>query len=283
MTVVASGGRAVTNAVGNLGRSAEVALGRFGDFSIFAAQTFAWLGRGWFARRNLRLLLPQMYEVGVKSVPVVGIVGAFIGMVMAVETYAQFKSIGQEDRLGSILALSVVKQIGPVMAAIMLAGRVGGSLTAELGTMNVTEQLDALRVMGSDPIGYLVVPRFLACLLLTPLLTLYSDLLGILGGWFIGVVTYHIPNATYWQHSEQGVEHWQVLEGLFKSVFFGGAIGLVGCYKGFTCGSGASGVGRACTESFVQSFIAIIILNFVLAKVAHDAYVALYGNISVFG
>ena len=215
--------------------------------------------------------------------PVVGLVGAFIGMVLAVETYAQFKSIGQENRLGAVLTLSVVKQIGPMMAAIMLAGRVGGSLTAELGTMNVTEQIDALRVMGSDPISHLVVPRFLACLLLTPLLTVYSDLLGILGGWFIGVPTYHIPNGLYWQYSYQGVEHWQILQGLVSSVFFGGAIGLIACYNGFTCGSGASGVGRACTDSFVQAFIAIIILNFILAKVGHDAYVALYGNISVFG
>ena len=272
----------LTNAVGQLGRSAEDALGAFGDFAVFSGQTFRRLAGG-LRWRGLRLLLPQMYEVGVKSVPVVGLVGCFIGMVLAVETYAQFKSIGQENRLGALLTLSVVKQIGPMMAAMMLAGRVGGSLTAELGTMNVTEQLDALRVMGSDPISYLVVPRFLACLLLTPMLTVYSDVLGIAGGWFIGVVVYHIPNGLYWQYSEQGVEHWQIFQGLLSSLFFGGAIGLVGCYKGFTCGSGASGVGRACTEGFVQSFIAIIIINFIAAKVGHDAYVALYGNISVFG
>ncbi len=273
----------LTNAVGALGRSVEDRLAAFGDFSTFVGQTFRWVFRGYFRWKNLRLLLPQMYEIGTKSVMVVGVTEAFIGMVLAIETYAQFKTIGQENRLGSVLALSIVKQIGPIMAAVMLAGRVGGSLTAELGTMNVTEQLDALRVMGSDPVSYLVVPRFLACLLLTPLLTIYGDLFGILGGWVIGVLTFHIPNGLYWQYSEMGVEHWQILEGLFKSVFFGAAIGLVGCYKGFTCGSGASGVGRACTESFVQSFLAIIILNFVLAKVAHDAYVALYGNISVFG
>ncbi len=274
---------AVTSAVGALGRAVEDRLAAFGDFAAFVGQTVRWLFRGYFRWKNLRLLLPQMYEVGVKSVPVVGVVEAFIGMVLAVETYAQFKTIGQENRLGSVLALSIVKQIGPIMAAVMLAGRVGGSLTAELGTMNVTEQLDALRVMGSDPISYLVVPRFLACLLLTPLLTVYGDLFGILGGSIIGVLTFHIPSGTYWQYTYRGVEHWQIFEGLVKSFFFGGAIGLVGCYKGFTCGSGASGVGRACTESFVQSFLAIIILNFVLAKVAHDAYVALYGNISVFG
>src|SRR5205085_3115873 len=106
-----------------------------------------------------------------------------------------FKSIGQETRLGSVINLSVVKQIGPVLAAVMLAGRVGGALTAELGTMNVTEQLDALRVMGSDPIRYLVVPRFMACVMLTPILTIYSDLLGVLGGWVVSVKFLHVPDA----------------------------------------------------------------------------------------
>jgi phospholipid/cholesterol/gamma-HCH transport system permease protein len=267
----------------NVGRNTTAAIGAFGDFCRFAGQTFRWAVTSGFRLRNMRLLVPQLYEVGVKSVPVVGIVGAFIGMVMAVETFQQFKSIGQENRMGSVIALSVVKQIGPVLAGVMIAGRVGGALTAELGTMNVTEQLDALRVMGSDPIAYLVVPRFLACLLLAPMLTIYSDFLGIAGGWFISVKTFGIPNDTYWHYSRVGVEHWQVFEGIVKSFFFGGAIGLIGCYKGFTCGSGASGVGKACTESFVESFIAIIILNFFFAQVAKDWYVTLFGNRSVFG
>ena len=164
------------------GRTTEL-LDNFGDFCIFVGHTFAWLLGGLFNVKHWRLLLPQFYEVGVRSVPVVGVVGAFIGMVMAVETYATFAAIGQESRVGSVINVSVVKQIGPVLAAVMLAGRVGGALAAELGTMRVTEQIDALRVMGSDPIRYLVVPRFIACVLLTPILTAYSDVLGILGGW----------------------------------------------------------------------------------------------------
>jgi phospholipid/cholesterol/gamma-HCH transport system permease protein len=163
----------------------------------------------------LRLLIPQMYEVGVRSVPVVAVTGAFIGMVMAIESYNSFKSIGQEMRMGSVINLSVVKQIGPVLAAIMVAGRVGGALTAELGTMNVTEQLDAMRVMGADPIRYLVVPRFLACVLLTPILTIYSDLLGVMGGWVISVYHLSIPNSPYWQYARAGVESWQIMEGIF--------------------------------------------------------------------
>src|SRR5215208_4508250 len=177
-----------------VGRETNNTLAAFGDFSIFVARTFRWLAT-WFKWKNIRLLFPLMYEVGVRSVPVISVTGAFIGMVMAVETHTQFKSIGQEERIGSIIGLSVVKQIGPVLAAVMLAGRIGGALTAELGTMNVTEQLDALRVMGADPIRYLVVPRFIACILLTPMLTIYSDMLGVLGGWLIAVRSLNVPNG----------------------------------------------------------------------------------------
>lgn len=258
-------------------------LAAFGDLCQFVGRTFMWLFAGGLRPRNLRLLPPQFYDVGVRSVPVVAVTGAFIGMVMAVETYSQFKAIGQESRLGSIINLSVVKQIGPVLAAVMLAGRVGGALTAELGTMKVTEQIDALRVMGSDPIRYLVVPRFVACVLLTPVLTAYSDVLGIFGGWLISVPFFSIPNHSYWFYAMHGgVETWQVMEGIFKAFFFGGAIALVSCYKGFTSGAGASGVGRACTESFVASFLAIIVLNFIFAELSKDMYIALYGVRSVF-
>jgi phospholipid/cholesterol/gamma-HCH transport system permease protein len=264
-----------------VGRNTNDALAAFGDFFVFCYRAFAWLGAG-LTPKSLRQLLPQMYEIGVRSVPVVAITGAFIGMVLAIETHSQFKSIGQEERLGSIINLSVVKQIGPVLAAVMLAGRIGGALTAELGTMNVTEQLDAMRVMGADPVRVLVVPRLIACVLLTPILTIYSDILGVIGGWLISVKLLHVPNGPYWQFSAQGVGNWQVMEGIVKSIFFGGAIGLISCWKGFTCGAGASGVGRACTDAFVTSFIAIIILNFFFAKLAQEMYLALFGMRSVF-
>ena len=259
-----------------IGRDTNNALAAFGDFSIFAFRTFRWL-LTWVKWKNIRQLFPLMYEVGVRSVPVISVTGAFIGMVMAVETYTQFKSIGQEERIGSIISLSVVKQIGPVLAAVMLAGRIGGALTAELGTMNVTEQLDALRVMGSDPIRYLVVPRFIVCMILLPILTIFSDLTGVLGGWIISTKFLNVADQPYWAYAAQGVDNWQIMEGVVKSFFFGGAIGLISCYKGFTCGSGASGVGRACTESFVTSFIAIIVLNFFFAELSRDWYVAIYG------
>src|SRR5947208_8054697 len=191
-----------------VGRTTNNILAAFGDFFIFTARTFAWLFVAGFRPKNLRLVLPRMYEVGVRSVPVVGVTGAFIGMVLAIESITQFRTIGQEQRLGSVINLSVVKQIGPVLAAVMLAGRIGGALTAELGTMNVTEQLDALRVMGADPIRFLVVPRLIACVLLTPMLTVYSDLLGVLGGWVISTKFLHVPEGPYWYYSAQGLDTW---------------------------------------------------------------------------
>src|SRR5688500_576839 len=263
--------------VARVGSEAQTVLAAFGDFFIFSGKTFQWLARSFWRAQTLRSLTQQMYDVGVKSVPVVAVTGAFIGMVMAIETFAQFVALGQEERIGSVVGLTVVKQIGPVLAAVMLAGRVGGALTAELGTMNVTEQLDALRVMGADPIRFLVVPRFLACVLLTPMLTIYSDITGVMGGWMISTQFLGVATGPYWFYAAKGVETWQVMEGVFKSFFFGGAIGLISCYKGFTCGSGASGVGRACTESFVQSFIAIIVLNFFFAQFLRQMYETIYG------
>lgn len=266
-----------------VGQKALNRVADFGAFCRFCGNALAWSVMTVLSPRVWRLILPQLYEVGVKSVPVVAVTGAFIGMVLAIETHGNFKSIGQENRLGGVINLSVVKQIGPVLAAVMLAGRVGGALTAELGTMNVTEQIDALRVMGSDPVRYLVVPRFLACVLLSPVLTIYSNLLGVLGGWLVSTQWLGVPNQPYWYYSAFAVDTWQIFEGLGKSVFFGGAIGLISCYKGFNCGAGASGVGRACTEAFVASFIAIIILNFFLAKLARDWYETIFGTSSVFG
>jgi len=266
-----------------IGRTTNNMLAEFGQFCDFVGHTFFWLIVSGGRRKSLRLLLPQLFEIGVKSIPVIGITGGFIGMVMAVETYTQFKAIGQEDRLGQVIFLSVVKQIGPVLASVMLAGRVGGALAAELGTMNVTEQLDALRVMGTDPIQFLVVPRFVACVLLTPMLAVYSDITGIIGGWFIGVKVLGVPAGPFWHYASTGVEMWQINEGLINSIFFGGAIGLISCYKGFHCGAGANGVGRACTDSFVASFLCIIVMNFVFANVAQNLYIALFGIRSVFG
>jgi len=237
-----------------------------GRFTGFAGVTMWWLVTGFRQWGRWRVIGPQLFNVGVASIPVVAITGAFIGMVLAIEGYEQFRAIGQQGRLGGVINISVIKQIGPVLAAVMVAGRVGGALAAEIGTMRVTEQIDAMRAMASDPIGNLVVPRFVACLIMTPVLTIYSDLLGVWGGWLVTVKYFQVSDFDYWMFSASFISWWEPATGLIKSVFFGASIGLVACYKGFHCRAGASGVGRAATESFVVSFLAIIVINLVLAQ-----------------
>jgi len=200
------------------------------------------------------------------------ITGAFVGMTLAVQAYDQLVLMGLEERMGQLIGLSVVKELGPVLAAVMLAGRVGGALTAELGTMNVTEQIDAVRSMGTSPIRHLVAPRVLACLLLTPALIIYADLMGILGGYFLSVILRGINSEAYWSFSASAVEMWDISIGVIKGFFFGAAIAVISCYKGFTCREGAQGVGQACTEAFVASFISILALNLALAMIFQGIY-----------
>lgn len=249
----------------------------FGGFWVFAWQTLAWTIRGMSRRQNWRLLLPQLFEVGYRSLPVILITGAFVGMVIAVQAIEQFRAVRMEERMGAVVNLSVVRELGPVLAGIMLAGRIGGALTAELGTMNVTEQIDALRSMGVDPVRYLVVPRVVACFLLTPILTLYADFTGSLGGWFVSVVQSGVDSGPYWDYTRQAVENFDLFSGVFKAFFFGAALGLISCYKGFYCRAGAEGVGRACTEAFVASFIAILFLDYLLAVVLQQFSIAMWG------
>ena len=258
----------------------------FGRFTDFCFTTARWMSGDVFIPKRWRNVLLQMYEVGTKSIPIIMLTGAFIGMVMAVELFEQFRSFGQETRLGGIIGLSVVRHLGPVLAAIMLAGRVGGAFAAELGTMNVTEQIDALRVMGAAPVRYLVVPRLLACVIMIPVMTVFSDLLGVLGGWVITVKAFGVTNESYWTFSAEFIMSWDVFSGLIKSLFFGVSIGLICCYKGFNCKPGAQGVGQATTDAFVTSFVAIIILNFFLAKFTKDLYFFIWGygdTVSAFG
>ncbi|MCP4251376.1 MAG: ABC transporter permease, partial [bacterium] len=163
------------------------------------------------------------------------------------------------------------------------AGRSGGELTAALGGMSARGQLDALRVMGADPIRHLVVPRFVACLVLAPCLTYFCVLMGSVAGWFIAVKLKGVPSDPYWHWTADAVQRWDMGVGFIKSLGFGGAIGLIACYKGFHCRQGAAGVGRACTEAFVASFIVILAVDFFLATFFQGLYKALYGFKSLVG
>jgi len=208
----------------------------------------------------------------VRSIPVVAVTGLFIGMVLAVQAYGQFAAMGLQTRLGGIINVSVVRELGPVLAATMLAGRVGGAMAAELATMRITEQIDALACLGVNPVHYLAVPRFLACVLLIPLLTTVANFMGVLGGVLICTQVYGIDAHHYWANAEGYIRLWDLVTGLIKPTFFGAAIGVISCHRGFAAGSGAEGVGRAATEAFVHSFIAILVLDFFLAMFLNDLH-----------
>lgn len=248
-------------------------LSGLGSISLFAYRMLGWLFRHAPRRETI---LPNFYQIGVLSLPVVAITGTFIGMIMAVQTYVQFRMMNMETRLGVVINLSLVRELGPVLAATMLAGRVGSSMAAELGTMRVTEQIDALTSMGANPIHYLVVPRFLACLLLIPALTLVADFMGVAGGYFYSVGVLGIDSHHYLENSRRFVGHFDLFAGIFKSLFFGAAIALVGCHRGFNCDPGAEGVGRAATSAFVISFVAIMLLNLLLGIFLDGIYYTLW-------
>lgn len=227
---------------------------------IFGVRAWAWWPR----------LSTQFYFIGAKSIPVLALTGGVTGAILAIEGWDQFAALNQQNRLGGVVNISIVKQIGPLLAAVMLAGRVGCSLAAELGSMRTTEQIDAMRAMGADPMRVLVAPRLVACVLMIPVLTVVSNMCGITGSWLIVTRVYGVDDLAYWTFTADFVDWFDVSMGLMKSFFFGAAIALVGCYKGLNSRPGAEGVGRATTSAFVASFIAIVLLNLVLAKLLND-------------
>ncbi len=254
--------QAMADWVADLGQVAVDWITGLGGLMLFGMRTSLWL----LTRRPRReTTLPAFYQIGVLSLPVVALTGTFIGIILAVQAYGQFRMLHMESRLGAVINLSLVRELGPVLAATMLAGRVGGAMAAELGTMRVTEQIDALSSMGANPIHHLVVPRFLGCLLLIPALTVMADFMGIVGGAFYGVYLLDIDWHHYWLHSQQYVRGFDIFAGVFKSLFFGATIALISCFRGFHCDPGAEGVGRAATTAFVYSFVVILLLDVILA------------------
>ncbi len=244
-----------------------------GNAARFSLRVFGWMF-GRLPRRET--LLPNFYEIGWKSLPVIWLTGIFIGMVLAVQSYVQFRNMHIEGKLGAVINLSLVRELGPVLAATMLAGRVGNAMAAELGTMRVTEQIDALASMGANPIHYLVVPRFLACLLLIPALTIVADCMGVAGALFYATQWQTIDLHQYVENSRHFVSNFDIFAGLFKSLFFGAAIALIACYRGFHCEPGAEGVGRAASDAFVYSFVMILLLDLLLGIALEGFYFTLW-------
>lgn len=264
---------AITESIADLGESILHTIESVGDMTIFAWRTIRWLVAR-FPRRDT--LIGSMYTIGVQSLPVVAVIGTFIGMVLAVQSFTQFRQFGLETQLGGVINKSMFRELGPVLAATMLAGRIGSAMAAELGTMRVTEQMDALSSMGANPIQYLAAPRFLSCLLLIPSLTIMAVFMGVLGGMLFCTYYLGIDQHHYWSNAARYVEAWDLFYGVVKSVFFGASIGVISCYRGFHCRPGAEGVGRAATTAFVYSFVVIIILDLLLSMLLDEIYMSIW-------
>ncbi len=215
------------------------------------------------------IFIQQLEEVGVNSLPVVSLTAAFGGLVFGLQTYLAFHRYigpGSEFQGGPIIAVGLCRELIPILVGLMVAGRVGSAMAAEIGTMRITEQIDALFSLGAHPVKYLVVPRVLASLIMVPILTLYGDVIGIFGGFAYNVFLMKVNQTLYVQSTLKYFEMWDVSVGLIKAVVFGLVIAVVGCWQGMTAEGGAEGVGRATTKSVVVSSISILILNFFLSK-----------------
>ena len=234
-------------------------LAESGRVMIFAGKVFILIFRPPLDVRNL---LKQIEEVGIKSIPVVLITGAFTGMVLALQSYTGFKRFNAEAFVGTVVALSMTRELGPVLSGLMVSGRVGSAMAAELGTMQVTEQIDALYTLATNPIKYLIVPRFLASVIIMPILTLFADVVGILGGYMVSVNLLGSNPTIYIRRTFDYLDLEDFYIGLLKAIVFGMIIAIIGCYQGFQTQGGAEGVGKATTKAVVVSSLLILIANY---------------------
>jgi phospholipid/cholesterol/gamma-HCH transport system permease protein len=221
----------------------------------------------WIKSAERRTVVDQIVAMGVESVPVTTLTALFTGMVLALQTGFSFRKVFNEPiYVGTVVGLSLTKELGPVLTAVVVAGRVGASIAAELGTMKVTEQIDALYTLGTNPVKYLSVPRFIACILSVPILTIMAIFTGIMGGLIIAVYRLGIPMATYMNEIKQ-LEWKECAHGVIKSFFFAAIIVIISCYKGFTCEGGAEGVGKSTTSAVVISMVLILVFDYFLSAI----------------
>lgn len=216
-------------------------------------------------RPNIKHVLHQMSHLGVDSLPIVMLTILFTGMVMTVQISHEFIKYGAQSSVGGVIAIAMGRELAPVLTGVVVAGRVGAAITAEIGSMKVTEQIDALRVMAISPIAYLVVPRLIACMVMLPLLVVFADVIGTIGGYLVATLYSGIGSFTFLQSIKVFTVVNDVIGGLIKAIAFGGIIAIVGCYKGLNAPSGAEGVGKATTGSVVSSIIFIFISNYFLS------------------
>lgn len=234
-----------------------------GEAAILAAET---IGQCRSVLQRPRRVTAQMTRVGYETLPLAAGVAIFTGMVLSLHTGTALRQYGALEMLAHVVSLSVVKEMAPVLTALLLAARIGASVAAEIGTMSVHEEIDALHTLGINPVKYLVMPRFVACVVMLPTLVIYADLIGIAGGGLIANVYYGVTWSSYIKHFAQAITFRDIVQGLIKATVFGGIIATVACHKGLTTTGGAEGVGRAITSCVVNSFIYIFIANYFITR-----------------
>lgn len=246
-----------------LGRSTLAALRQVGAVAIFAARgVVAAASPPWFPAQLLR----QLMAVGYYSLPVVGLTAAFTGAALALNIYTGGGRFNAEQVMPQIVALGITRELGPVLAALMLAGRVSAAIAAELGAMRATEQIDAMRTLSTDPFRYLVAPRLLAGMMVTPLLTVVADLIGVAGGWLVATRVLGFNPTVYIRNTMDFLQTWDVASGLVKAAVFGFIVTLMGCYHGYNAKGGARGVGRATTHAVVSASVLVFAADYLLTS-----------------
>jgi len=257
----------VRRPIESLGQSIIDTTESLGRAAMMFAETLAWTFRPPF---RLRLLFQAMEFVGVGSLFIVLLTGLFTGAVFALQGASAFRLFNAESLVGSTVALSLAKELSPVLTGLMVTGRAGSGIATELGTMRVTEQIDALETMAVNPVQYLVVPRFLAGVVMVPALSVLFTLVGMCGAYFVGVVLMSIDPGVFLGKTRWLVDPKDIMDGLIKATVFGGILTLVGCYKGFYASGGARGVGIATTESVVVSSVAILVADYFLTAIMFE-------------
>jgi len=246
-----------------IGRVALRFLGHIGRLTLFTGTAVSHCVRPPFFPR---LIGRQMIDIGYYSLPVVGLTAIFSGMVLALQSYTGFARFNAESAITNVVVLSMTRELGPVLAGLMVAGRIGASMAAEIGTMRVTEQIDALTTLSTNPYKYLIAPRLIAGLLMLPLLVLVADIIGVFGGYLVGVFKLGFNPNVYIANSVDFLEPMDVISGLVKAAVFGFIIALMGCYNGFYSRGGAQGVGSATTNAVVSSSILILTFNYIITE-----------------
>lgn len=247
-----------------VGHSMLKAFQSIGVLTIFTAKSIAHVFTPpWYPK----LILRQFIDIGYYSLPVVGMTAIFTGMVLALQSYTGFSRFNAQSAIASVVALSVTRELAPVLAGLMVAGRIGASIAAEIGTMRVTEQIDALTTLSVNPYKYLIVPRIIAGTLMLPVLVLIADIIGVYGGYIVSIYTLGFSQGAYLHQTWSILQPNDVISGLVKASVFGFIVTMMGCYHGFNSGRGAQGVGAATTYAVVSASILILIFNFLLTKV----------------